>query len=97
MSLRTCYTDLCLVPQVTVSGITVMFSGSMGNVTGLALMNGVTYSVSVVARNSIGDSGMFIVMLFVPCECPGPANVVLYNLEEEAHFYVVHIASFVHS
>ena len=60
--------------QVTVSGTTVMFSGSMGNVTGLALMNGVTYNVSVVARNSIGNSGMFIVMLFVPCECPGPAN-----------------------
>ena len=78
MSLKTCYTHLCLVPQVTVSGITVMFSGSMGNVTGLALMNGVTYSVSVVARNSIGNSGMFIVMLFVPCECPRPANVVLH-------------------
>ena len=63
---------------MTVSGTTVMFSGSMGNVTGLALMNGVTYSVSVVARNSIGNSGMFIVMLFVPCECPRPANVVLH-------------------
>ena len=41
-------------------------------------MNGVTYSVSVVARNSVGDSGMFIVMLFVPCECSRPANVVLH-------------------
>ena len=72
--------DVCIlyVPQVTVSGTTVMFSGSMGNVTGLALMNGVTYSVSVVARNSVGSSGMFIVMLFVPCECLRPANVVLH-------------------
>ena len=73
--------DICIlyVPQVTVSGTTVMFSGSMGNVTGLALMNGETYSVSVVARNSIGNSEMFIVMLFVPCDCSSPANVALHT------------------
>ena len=57
-----------LVPQVTVSGTTVMFSGSTGNVTGLSLMNGVTYSVSVVGRNSVGVSERFTAMLFVPCE-----------------------------
>ena len=37
--------------QVTVSGTTAMFSRSRGNVTGLSLMNGVNYNVSVVARN----------------------------------------------
>ena len=42
-------------------------------------MNGETYSVSVVARNSVGNSGMFIVMLFVPCECSRPANIVLHT------------------
>ena len=57
-----------LVPQVTLNGTTVMFSGSTGNVTGLSLMNGVTYSVSVVARNSVGASETFTAMLFVPCE-----------------------------
>ena len=57
-----------LVPQVTVNGTTVMFSGSTGNVTGLSLMNGVTYSVNVVARNSVGASETFTGMLFVPCE-----------------------------
>ena len=49
------------------------FSGSadlqfIGNVTGLSLMNGVTYPVSVVARNSIGASETFTGMVFVPCE-----------------------------
>ena len=49
------------------------FSGSadlqfIGNVTGQSLMNGVTYTVSVVARNSIGDSETFTGMVFVPCE-----------------------------
>ena len=64
------YALLCtlLLPQVTVSGTTVMFSGSMGNVTGLAVMNGVTYSVSVVARNSVGNSEMFIDSFRAPCE-----------------------------
>ena len=31
----------------------------IGNVTGLSLMNGVTYTVSVVARNSVGASETF--------------------------------------
>ena len=49
------------------------FSGSadfqfIGNVTGLSLMNGVNYTVSVVARNSIGDSETFTGTVFVPCE-----------------------------
>ena len=60
-------------PQVTVKGTVMMFSRSadllfIGNVTGLALMNGVTYSVSVVARNSIGDSETFTGSFRVPCE-----------------------------
>ena len=57
-----------LVPQVTVNDTTVVLSGATGNVTGLALMNGVTYSVSVVARNSIGDSETFTGSFRVPCE-----------------------------
>ena len=55
-------------PQVTVNGTTVVLSGATGNVTGLALMNGVTYSVCVVARNSIGDSKTFTGSFRVPCE-----------------------------
>ena len=60
-------------PQVTVNGTVMVFSGSadllfIGNVTGVALMNGVTYSVSVVARNSIGDSKTFTGSFRVPCE-----------------------------
>ena len=60
-------------PQVTINGTVMMFSGSadlqfIGNVTGLSLMNGVTYSVSVVARNSVGASEMFLAMLYVPCK-----------------------------
>ena len=31
-------------------------------------MNGVTYSVSVVERNSIGHSETYVDMVFVPCE-----------------------------
>ena len=51
----------------------MVFSGSadlqfIGNVTGVALTNGVTYSVSVVARNSIGDSETFTGSFRVPCE-----------------------------
>ena len=51
----------------------MVFGGSadlqfIGNVTGLSLMNGVTYTVSVVARNSVGDSEAFTDMVFVPCE-----------------------------
>ena len=57
-----------LVAQVTVNGTTVVLSGATGNVTGVALMNGVTYSVSVVARNSIGDSETFTGSFRVPCE-----------------------------
>ena len=58
--------------QVTINGKVVMFNGSadlqlIGNVTGLALMNGVTYSVSVVARNSVGPSRTYN-STFVPCE-----------------------------
>ena len=60
-------------PQVTVNGTVMVFSGSadllfIGNVTRVALMNGVTYSVSVVARNSIGDSETFTGSFRVPCE-----------------------------
>ena len=40
-----------LVPQVTVNGTRVMFNRSTGNVTGLSLVHGVTYSVSVVECN----------------------------------------------
>ncbi len=31
-------------------------------------MNGATYTVTVVARNSVGDSEAFTGMVFVPCE-----------------------------
>ena len=57
-----------LVAQVTVNGTTVGLSGATGNVTELSLMNGETYSVSVVARNSIGDSETFTGSFRVPCE-----------------------------
>ena len=58
---------------VTVNGTAMTFSGSadlqfIGNVAGLSLMNGVTYTVSVVARNSVGDSETFTGTVFVPCE-----------------------------
>ena len=56
------------VPQVTVNGTRMMFNRSTGNATGLSLMNGVTYSVTVVARNSIGDSETFTSSFSVPCE-----------------------------
>ena len=51
----------------------MVFNGSadlqfIGNVTGLSLMNGVTYSVNVVARNSVGDSKTFTSSFSVPCE-----------------------------
>ena len=51
----------------------MVFNGSadlqfIGNVTGLSLMNGVTYTVSVVASNSVGDSEAFTGTVFVPCE-----------------------------
>ena len=60
-------------PQVTVNGTVMTFSGSadlqfIGNITGLSLMNGVTYSVTVVARNSVGDSETFAGIVFAPCE-----------------------------
>ena len=50
--------------QVSVNGTVMVFGGSadlqfIGNVTGLSLMNGVNYTVSVVARNSIGASQTF--------------------------------------
>ena len=59
--------------QVSINGTVMMFSGSVGlqligNVTGLSLMNGVTYTVTVVARNNIGASEIFTGMVFVPCE-----------------------------
>ena len=59
--------------QITINGTVIVFSASTGlqfngNVTGLALITGLTYSVSVVARNSVGDSEAFIDTLFVPCE-----------------------------
>ena len=59
--------------QVTLHGRVMAFSGSadlqfIGNVTGLSLMNGVTYTVSVVARNSVGTSKTFTGTVFVPCE-----------------------------
>ena len=61
--------------QVTINGtvVTFMISGSadlqfIENVTGLSLVHGVTYTVSVVARNSIGASETFTGMVFVPCE-----------------------------
>ena len=51
----------------------MVFNGSadlqfIGNVTGLSLMNGVNYTVIVVARNSIGSSETFTSTVFVPCE-----------------------------
>ena len=55
-----------LVPQDTVNGTIVQFNRSTGNETGLSLMNGVTYTVSVVARNSIGDSETFTGTFSVP-------------------------------
>ena len=59
--------------QITINGTVMVFSASAGlqfngNVTGLALMNGVTYSFSVVARNSVGSSEAFIDTVFVPRE-----------------------------
>ena len=59
--------------QVTINGTVMMFSGStgmqfIGNVTGLALITGLTYSFSMVARNSVGDSEAFIDIVFVPRE-----------------------------
>ena len=59
--------------QVIINGTVMTFSGSedlqfTGNVTGLSLMNGVTYTVSVVVRNSVGTSETFTGIVFVPCE-----------------------------
>ena len=59
--------------QVTINGTVIVFSASAGlqfngNVTGLALITGLTYSVSVVARNSVGNSEAFMGTVFVPCE-----------------------------
>ena len=58
--------------QITINGTVMMFSGStglqfIGNVIGLALITGLSYSVSVVARNSIGHSRTYNVT-FVSCE-----------------------------
>ena len=41
-------------------------------------MNGVTYTVTVVARNSVGDSEAFTGMVFVPCECVMVVRMYLY-------------------
>ena len=70
--------------QVTINGTVTMFSGSadlqfIGNVTGLTLITGLTYSFSVVARNSVGNSEVFIGSVFVPCECMRVANGALQN------------------
>ena len=59
--------------QVTINGTVMVFGGSadlqfIGNVTGLSLMNGVTYNVTVVARNSVGDSETLTGSFSVPCE-----------------------------
>ena len=59
--------------QVTINGTVMVFGGSadlqfIGNVTGQSLVHGVTYTISVVARNSIGDSKTFTGTVFVPCE-----------------------------
>ena len=59
--------------QVSINGTVMVFNGSaglqfIGDVTGLSLMNGVTYTVSVVARNSVGDSETFTGSFSVPCE-----------------------------
>ena len=59
--------------QVTINGTVMVFSASAGlqfngNVTGLALITGLTYNVSVVARNSVGSSEAFIDTVFVPRE-----------------------------
>ena len=59
--------------QVSINGTVMVFNGSadlqfIGNVTGLSLMNGVTYSVNVVARNGVGDSETFTSSFSVPCE-----------------------------
>ena len=59
--------------QVSVNGTVMVFGGSadlqfIGNATGLSLVHGVTYNVSVVARNNIGASQTFTAMVFVPCE-----------------------------
>ena len=59
--------------QVTINGTVIVFSASaglqfIGNVTGLALITGLTYNISVVARNSVGNSEAFIDTVFVPRE-----------------------------
>ena len=59
--------------QVSINGTVMVFGGSadlqfIGNVTGQSLVHGVTYTVSVVARNSVGASEIFTGMVFVPCE-----------------------------
>ena len=67
---------LLFLRQVSINGTVMVFGGSadlqfIGNVTGLSLMNGVTYTVSVVARNSVGDSETFTSSYRVPCEWNG--------------------------
>ena len=59
--------------QVSISGTVMVFKGSadlqfIGNVTGLSLVHGVTYTVSLVARNSVGESETFTSSFSVPCE-----------------------------
>ena len=59
--------------QVSINGTVMVFNGSadlqfIGNVTGLSLVHGVTYTVSVVARNSVGESETFTSSFSVPCE-----------------------------
>ena len=59
--------------QVTINGTVMVFSGSadmqfLGNVTNLTLITGLTYSFSVVTRNSVGSSEAFMGTVFVPRE-----------------------------
>ena len=62
-----------VIPQITINGTVMMFSGSedlqfIGNITDLTLITGLTYNISVVARNSLGNSEAFIDTVFVPRE-----------------------------
>ena len=56
--------SLLSICQVTINGTAMTFSGSadlqfIGTVAGLSLVHGVIYTVTVVARNSVGASDTF--------------------------------------
>ena len=62
--------SLLSICQVTINGTVMVFGGSadlqfIGTVTGLSLVHGVTYTVSVMARNSVGASKTFNGMVTV--------------------------------